>query len=66
MEKIIQEIANTIDILTSGKKNEFTEKLKDTEIELVIDFYKRFIYKMEYMMKVGNEKGYDLISFMGP
>ena len=66
MEKIIQEIANTIDILTSGKKNEFTEKLKDTEIELVIDFYKRFIYRMEYMMKVGIEKGYDLISFMGP
>lgn len=66
MEKIIQEMVTTIDILTSGKKNEFTEKLKDTEIELVIDFYKRFIYRMEYMMKVGNEKGYDLISFMGP
>ena len=38
----------------------------DTEVELLIDFYQRFIYRMEYMMKVGKEKGYDLISFMGP
>lgn len=37
-----------------------------TEIDLIIDFYRRFIYRMEYMMKVGNENGYDLISFMGP
>ncbi len=38
----------------------------DTEINLIIDFYRRFIYRMEYMMHVGKEKGYDLISFMGP
>ncbi len=38
----------------------------DTEVELVIDFYNRFIYRMEYMLKVGEEKGYNLISFMGP
>jgi hypothetical protein len=38
----------------------------DTEVELVIDFYQRFLYRMKYMMKVGNEKGYNLISFMGP
>ena len=38
----------------------------DTEVELVIDFYQRFLYRMEYMMKVGKEKGYNLISFMGP
>ncbi len=38
----------------------------DTEIELIIDFYHRFIYRMEYMLKVGKEKGYNLISFMGP
>lgn len=38
----------------------------ETEIELIIDFYRRFIYRMEYMMKVGKEKGYNLISFMGP
>ena len=36
-----------------------------TETELIIDFYRRFIYRMEYMLKVGNEKGYDLISIMG-
>ena len=38
----------------------------NTEVELVIDFYRRFLYRMEYMMKVGAEKGYNLISFMGP
>lgn len=41
-------------------------KEDDTETELIIDFYRRFIYRMEYMLKVGNEKGYNLISFMGP
>lgn len=38
----------------------------DTEAALVVDFYQRFLYRMEYMMKVGKEKGYNLISFMGP
>lgn len=38
----------------------------DTEIDLIIDFYQRFIYRMEYMMRVGKENGFDLISFMGP
>lgn len=38
----------------------------DTEIGLIIDFYQRFVYRMEYMMRVGKEKGYNLISFMGP
>ena len=38
----------------------------DTAVELVVDFYQRFLYRMEYMMKVGKEKGYNLISIMGP
>lgn len=38
----------------------------DTEVGLVVDFYQRFPYRMEYMMKGGKEKGYNLISFMGP
>ncbi len=38
----------------------------DTKIDLIVDFYRRFIYRMEYMIKVGQEKGYNLISFMGP
>ena len=41
-------------------------KEDDTEIKLIIDFYRRLLYRLEYMMKVGKEKGYDLISFMGP
>ena len=38
----------------------------NTEADLVIDFYRRFIYRMEYMMKVGKEKGFDLMLVMGP
>ena len=45
-------------------KNRPTED--DTELELIIDFYNRFIYRMEYMLKIGAENGYNLISFMGP
>ncbi len=96
--KILKDIKDTIDALSSERETEFTRKLKikrgtathkllyaknlteeqiaeynanrpkedDTEIELIIDFYHRFIYRMEYMLKVGEEKGYNLISFMGP
>lgn len=98
MEAILKDISGTIDVLSSGRENEFTGKLRekrgtvtyellyakdlnkeqikeynanrpkedDTEIEIILDFYRRFIYRMEYMIKVGKEKGYDLISFMGP
>lgn len=38
----------------------------DAAVALVVDFYQRFLYRMEYMLKVGKEKGYNLISFMGP
>lgn len=37
-----------------------------TESDILVNFYQRFIYRMEYMLKVGKEKGFDLISFMGP
>ena len=98
MEKILNDMLDTIDALSTGRITEYTEKLKvkrgsathqllyakdlnqeqidaynanlptedNTEVDLLIDFYHRFIYRMEYMMKVGREKGYDLISFMGP
>lgn len=38
----------------------------DTEIGLILDFYNRFIYRMEYMLRVGKENGYNRISVMGP
>ena len=65
---MLKDINDTIEALSCGKNNEFTEKLRktNTKAELIIDFYQRFIYRIEYMMKVGKEKGYDLISFMGP
>ena len=98
IKNMLKDIRGTIDVLSSGRKNEFTDKLKekrgwatyelifsknltaeqikeyndnrpkedDTKAELIIDFYQRFIYRMEYMMKIGEEKGYNLISFMGP
>lgn len=48
------------------KQNANKRKEDDTEIELIIDFYRRFIYRMEYMLRIGKENGYNLISFMGP
>jgi len=68
---MLRDITDTIDALTNGRETEYTQKLKakgvnDSETELIIDFYQRFIYRMEYMMKVGKERGYNLISFMGP
>lgn len=98
IEKILNEITDTVDVLLSGRENEYTQKLKikrgtatypliyakdltkeeialynanrptmdNTETSLIIDFYQRFLYRMKYMIKVGKENGYDLISFMGP
>ena len=37
-----------------------------TDKAIIIDFYRRFIYRMEYMIKVGAENGFDLVSVMGP
>ncbi len=98
MTKILNDIRDTMDALSSGRENEWTRALRekrgratyqllysknltqeqvdeynanrpkedDTEPELIIDFYRRFIYRMEYMMTVGKEKGFNLISVMGP
>lgn len=98
MEKILEDIRDTVAALSEGRENEFTAKLKikrgtatyqllyaknltkeeveeynanrptedSTDLDLIIDFYRRFIYRMEYMLRVGEEKGYNLISFMGP
>lgn len=54
--------------LEEPTKEGYLYKTEETEVtsNLIIDFYNRFTYRMEYMMKVGKEKGYDLISFMGP
>lgn len=55
--------------LTEEQVKEYNDNrptVDNTPNELVIDFYNRFIYRMEYMIRVGEEKGYNLISFMGP
>ncbi len=77
---IIKDIRKTIDSLSSGKENEFTAKIREKRgfeiwdrleeeinpTELIIDFYRRLIYRLEYMLTVGKENGFNLISFMGP
>ena len=97
IRRILSDIRDTMDALSSGRENEYTRQLKkhfkgylywtvdqgsegkqieedssvreeaeQAEIKRINDFYRRFIYRMEYMITVGAEKGYDLISFMGP
>lgn len=41
-------------------------KLTENYKDVIINFYNRFIKYMEKMIKEGKEKGYTLISFMGP
>jgi hypothetical protein len=36
------------------------------ELACILDFYRRFLFRMEYMLKVGKERGYTYISVMGP
>lgn len=69
IKNILNDINDTVDALSSGRENEYTKKLRKNDpdmIELIADFYKRFAYRIEYMLKVGEENGYNLISFMGP
>jgi len=98
IEKMLADIKDTIDALSTGRETEYTSKLKVkrgwetyqliysrdltpeqveeynanrpkedlTEPALIIDFYRRFILRMEHMIEVGRERGYDYISFMGP
>lgn len=70
---IIEDVRDTVDALSTGRETIYTKELRkkrgfatDAEMELIIDFYNRFVYRMEYMLKIGAEKGYNLISFMGP
>ena len=77
---IIKDIRKTIDSLSSGKENEFTVKIREkrgfaiwdrleVEInptELKVDFYRRLIYRLDYMLTVGKENGFNMISFVGP
>ena len=46
--------------------NDNRPTVDNTDPKLIIDFYHRLIYRLEYMIKIGKEKGYDLISVMGP
>ena len=41
-------------------------KLTENYKDVIINFYNRFIKYMENMIKEGKEKGYTLISLMGP
>lgn len=78
--EIIKDIQKTIVSLSSGKENEFTAKIREKRglaiwdrleeeinpTELIVGFYRRLIYRLEYMLTVGRENGFNLISFVGP
>lgn len=69
IKNIINDIKDTIVSLESGDTNDFIssfKEIREKEKQRMINFYNRFIYRLEYMMKIGQENGYDLISFMGP
>lgn len=70
INSILKDIRDTIDAIKDGKDTEYTKEIKskvrDFHTDLVIDFYQRFLYRMEYMVYIGAENGYDLISFKGP
>ena len=51
IRRMITEIRRTVSTLDNNR---------------LVDFYKRFIYRLEYMIQVGSENGYNLISIMGP
>ncbi len=58
---------------SSGKSKEEVDeynanrpKEDNTDPNIIMDFFERLAYRLEYMMRVGEEEGFDLISFMGP
>lgn len=65
IENILKEIKETIIAIENDKETQYTKTLKpitlDIDKSLLIDFYEKFIYRMEYMLKVSIEMGYNLI-----
>lgn len=64
MFSLIDAESITIELINEYKAKRLT--VDDPETEILVDFYQRFIYRMEYMVKIGQERGYNLISVMGP
>ena len=55
-------------ILVIDSKFFMNQNMRSTEdtINEIIEFYYRFIFYLEEMIEAGKEKGYNLISIMGP
>lgn len=51
---------------TKEKSKEELNRYAEEHKETIINFYNKFIEYMKDMIKEGKEKGYDLISIMGP
>lgn len=80
MTQVLKDIADTIDALRSGRETTYTKRLKiqrddhlpyaeprkNKDAERIIDFYQRFLYRMEYMIRISKENGYKMILFQGP
>lgn len=48
------------------KYNKDRTTADDTPAKMIANFYERLVYRLEYMLRVGEENGYNLISVMGP
>lgn len=69
IENMIKEIENIISLLEENKKDNKLLELNisiDVENEIIVEFYKKFIFYMRDMLEVSKKIGYELISVMGP
>ena len=58
IKNMLEDIKDTINALSSGVETDYIRKLRenrtfDAKHELIVDFYRRFIYRMEYMIQIG-------------
>ena len=80
MTRMLEDIRGTADALSSGRDNAYTAEIaerykmyhagpfaaEEAQKARVAGFYRRFLFRLEHMLRAGREKGFDLISFMGP
>ena len=67
---IINDIINTINDLKNNIETDYTNKILkiDSSIDkrIIIDFYNRFIYRLEFLYKISKEKSLNLIELVTP
>lgn len=72
VERMLKDIEETAEALSTGRVTEYTEQLgrrnglSSKETECIIDFYRRFILRMRFMLEICKEKGFNYIFVSGP